>query len=105
MYMKTMQQDRSPTIHSVNHMAKPVHFFCEAPKARAVYLVGDFNDWDPSADAMTRQVDGWWFVEVDLTRGHHLYRFMIDGGPKLDPRASGVALDEKGEQASVTAVG
>jgi len=103
--MKTVQQDRSPTGYSVNHMAKPVHFFCEAPKARAVYVVGDFNGWDPRADAMTCQIGGWWFIEVELTRGHHLYRFMIDGESRLDPRASGVARDEKGEQASLVAVG
>src|ERR1051325_7733108 len=28
---------------------------------------------------MTRRVDGWWFIEVDLTHGHHHYRFLVDG--------------------------
>jgi 1,4-alpha-glucan branching enzyme len=85
-------------------MAKPVHFFCEAPKARAVYLVGDFNEWDPVADAMIRRVDGWWFIEVDLPHGHHQYRFLVDGVVKLDPQASGVAHNENGEEVSVVAV-
>ena len=85
-------------------MAKPVHFFCNAPKARIVHLVGDFNGWNPTTDVMTRQVDGWWFIEVDLTHGHHRYRFLIDGKPTLDPRANGTAHDEKGEDVSVVAV-
>ena len=42
-------------------MAKPVNFFCVAPEAGAVSVVGDFNDWKPDAHPMVRQPDGsWW---------------------------------------------
>jgi len=103
MLMKVLDQIPSLSIYS-KQMAKPVHFFCEAPKARAVYLVGDFNRWDPSADAMTRRVDGWWFIEVEMVHGHHRYRFLVDGKPMLDPRASGVSRDDRGDEVSVAAV-
>jgi len=102
--MKTSDQNPSPTIYPAKHMTKPVHFFCEAPRARAVYLVGDFNDWDPMASAMTRRVDGWWSIEVEMTHGHQRYRFLVDGKPMLDPRANGVAHNEKGEEVSVVAI-
>jgi 1,4-alpha-glucan branching enzyme len=102
--MKMLDQDSSPAIYGVKHMAKPVHFFYEAPQASAIYLVGDFNDWNPTANAMRRRIDGWWSVEVDMTHGHHRYRFLVDGRPALDPRANGVARDEKGEEVSVVAV-
>ena len=102
--MKTLIQNPPTALYSAKGMAKPVHFFCEAPKARAVYLVGDFNSWDPTADAMAPRVDGWWFIEVELTHGHHQYRFLADGKPMLDPRATGVGHNEEGEKVSVVAV-
>ena len=102
--MKTLDQNSSAGVYSARNMAKPVHFFCEAPTAQAVHLVGDFNGWNPTAELMTRRVDGWWFAELDLTHGHHRYRFIVDGKPRLDPRATGTARDEKGEEASMVAV-
>ena|ERR1043166_1516144 len=102
--MKTLIRNLSPTIYSPKDMTKPVHFYCEAPKARTVSLVGDFNSWDPTADAMAPRIDGWWFVEVALTHGHHQYRFLVDGEARLDPRATGLTYDEEGEKVSVVAV-
>ena len=31
----------------VGNMAKPVNFYCSAPTAKSVQLVGDFNGWNP----------------------------------------------------------
>ena len=102
--MNRMQQNSPSGIYSGRNMTKPVHFYFEAPEARAVHLAGDFNGWNPGADAMTRRVDGWWFIEVDLTLGYHQYHFLVDGQARLDPRANGLALNEKGEEVSVVAV-
>ena len=85
-------------------MAKPINFYCDAPKAGAVHLVGDFNRWNPAAHPMERRVDGWWFLQVPLTHGHHQYRFLVDGQPMLDPRAGGIARNERNEQVSLVAV-
>ena len=91
--------------YSAQAMAKPINFFCNSPKAWAVQLVGDFNDWNPSAHPMEQRVDGWWFLQVPLTHGHHQYRFLVDGEPVLDPRATGVTRNERGEKVSLVAVG
>ncbi len=85
-------------------MAKPVNFFCFAPEAREVSVVGDFNDWQPGVNPMKRQPDGGWTVQVTLHHGHHLYRFLVDGTSVLDPRAAGVGRDSSNERASVLAV-
>jgi 1,4-alpha-glucan branching enzyme len=103
-FMQTLDQKLSHATYSARSMAKPVHFYCEAPKARAVHLVGDFNGWNPTADEMAQRVDGWWFIEVNLTHGHHRYRFLVDERTKLDPRATGIARDDNGEEASMLAV-
>jgi 1,4-alpha-glucan branching enzyme len=90
--------------YGVEPMAKPVNFYCAARGAKAVFLLGDFNEWNPASLPMKRRVDGWWFLQVPLTHGHHRYRFLIDGQPALDPRAAGVAQDENGKKVSVVAV-
>jgi 1,4-alpha-glucan branching enzyme len=90
--------------YGAGNMAKPVNFYCEAPDADSVYLVGDFNHWNPSSHPMRRQVDGWWFIEMRLTHGHHRYRFLVDGKPILDPQGMGIARTERDEQVSLIAV-
>jgi 1,4-alpha-glucan branching enzyme len=76
--------------YSAKRMAKPVNFYCHAkPDAKSVRLVGDFNDWNITSLPMQRRPDGWWFVQVPLTHGHHQYVFLVDGEPELDSHAAG----------------
>lgn len=84
---------------------KPVNFICMAAEAKFVSLVGDFNQWQPHATPMKRQPDGCWLVQVSLGPGHHHYQFLVDGKPALDPRAQGIARNERGEKVSLIAVG
>ncbi len=88
--------------YSAKEMAKPIHFFCDAPGARSVHLTGDFSEWNPLP--MERQMDGWWFLEVPLTHGHHQYQFLVDGQPTLDPRATGVGRNDRNQLVSLIAV-
>jgi 1,4-alpha-glucan branching enzyme len=90
--------------YSAKNMAKPVNFFCFAPQARQVALVGDFNDWRPDAHPMIRQPDGSWHVVIPLNHGHHHYQFLVDNRPTLDPRATGIARNEKNERVSLIAI-
>ena len=53
-------------------------FFCVAPEARQVSLVGDFNSWNSTATPMARQPDGRWTVSLELTHGYHEYLFLVD---------------------------
>ncbi len=90
--------------YSAKRMAKPINFFCFAPEARQVSLVGDFNEWQPGTHAMRRQPDGSWSLQVPLHHGHHQYRFLVDGQPMLDPRANGVTRNSQNERVSLLAV-
>jgi 1,4-alpha-glucan branching enzyme len=90
--------------YSAKNTAKPINFYFEGPAAKSVYLVGDFNDWDPTSVPMQRRVDGWWFAQVSLTHGHHHYLFLVDGRPTLDPRASGSVPIDRYAHVSVIAV-
>ena len=90
--------------YSAKNNRKPVTFICRAPEANDVYLVGDFNDWNPWANRMKRQVDGAWRLEVLLSHGHHQYVFLVDGTATLDPQAYGIAHNVRNERVSLVAV-
>ena len=101
-FMNTMQEIPLNSRYSAKNSLKPVNFYCAAPAAKQVALVGDFNHWHPLP--MRRSVDGWWLAQVQLCHGHHQYRFLVDGKPMLDPHATGVGRDERDERVSLIAV-
>jgi 1,4-alpha-glucan branching enzyme len=90
--------------YSARNMVKPVNFYCSAPTAQSVFLVGDFNEWNSLANPMRRQADGWWFAQVQLTHGYHRYCFLVDGDPTLDRCGSGITRNERNWRVSLIAV-
>lgn len=81
---------------------RPITFFCDAPRARSVQIVGDFNHWRPAP--MERRVDGWWYCQLMLSQGRHQYRYLVDGRTTLDRGASGVDRDNSGRPVSLITV-
>jgi 1,4-alpha-glucan branching enzyme len=65
-------------------------FFCAAPQAKNVSLLGDFNGWQPAAQPLQRTPDGGWTARLERRHGSHRYLFLVDGKPALDPRAQGI---------------
>jgi 1,4-alpha-glucan branching enzyme len=50
------------------------------PDARTVHLVGDFNEWSPTADPMTdANGDGEWSLFYPLAPGRYAYKIVVDG--------------------------
>src|SRR5262249_41987684 len=89
------------TVYSAKHTVKPINFYYAKSDARSVNLMGDFNDWNPKSLPMQRRVDGWWFIQVPLSHGHHQYLFLVDGAPTLDPQAAGTVQVHRYAKASV----
>jgi hypothetical protein len=82
-----------------------VRFQLDAPRARDVALVGDFNGWDPARLPMVRLApDGPWTVSVSLPPGRHVYAFLVDGGVRPDPSAPRAVDDDFGKPSSVVFV-
>ena len=79
------------------------NFICNAPQARHVSIVGDFNGWNPAANPMKKGPDGAWLIQVELKHGHHRYAFLVDGQIVLDPSAMGIARDDQGQRVSLIA--
>jgi 1,4-alpha-glucan branching enzyme len=80
------------------------HFFCQAPQAKQVSIIGDFNGWDPDATPMSRQPDGRWMVSLELSHSYHQYLFLVDGKRVLDPNAAGKVRNERNESVSLLAI-
>ncbi len=104
MHRNRLPSPPSSDRYSAKRMRKPINFFCHAPSARKVALIGDFNDWNPHANLMSRGADGTWHLQVPLHHGHHRYLFLVDDHPVLDPRAQGMARKENNERVSLMSV-
>jgi len=63
------------------------------PNAVNVYLVGDFNGWNPTIDKMLKSGDSF-EIRLFLLPGRYSYRFIVDGKSITDPDNS--FLDDKG---------
>ena len=67
-----------------------------------VRIVGEFNDWNPSAHAMNEWTDGQWSTSIRLPPGPHSYRFVeytewIEDGASIevcDPTADLAICDD-----------
>ena len=81
-----------------------VDFICRAPQAQHVFLIGDFNGWQPTAHPMTRMPDGGWVIRMELPHGHHQYLFLVNGKPTLDLNAMGKVHNERHETVSLIAI-
>ncbi|MBA2380665.1 MAG: hypothetical protein H0V73_01020, partial [Chloroflexi bacterium] len=71
-----------------------VSFRVWAPHATAVAVVGTFNDWDATRDALARDDDGkaeTWSADVAAARTGDEYRFVLETPAgqrnRIDPRA------------------
>jgi len=76
------------------------------PDAEKVYLVGDFNNWSPTADPMSdKNGDGEWTLFFPLPPGSYQYKFVVDGVYWIpDPRNPVSVPDGFGGRNSVISV-
>ena len=82
-----------------------VAFSLDVPQATRVNLVGDFNNWDPSATPLAKGPAGSWEVVVPLTPGRYQFTFVIDGNRWVrDPALPQAVGDDFGQPTSVITV-
>jgi 1,4-alpha-glucan branching enzyme len=81
-----------------------VIFVASYPKANAVQIAGDFNNWQPEKTPMTRASDGTWQARIPLTKGTHRYRLVVDGKWQHDPNNGSTEPNPFGEVNSVIKV-
>jgi hypothetical protein len=92
-----------PTVASAPTMAK-VRFVFVDPNAAKVSIVGDFNQWNPTAVPLERLSDGTWIADVPLAPGRYAYAFVVDGKLEADPTAPRAADGDFGVSNSIVMV-
>lgn len=70
-----------------------VEFRFFRPQADRVFLVGDFNGWNPKVTPMKPTETGEWTCELDLREGIYQFKYLADGEWFIDYAAFGI---EKG---------
>ena len=84
---------------SKNSSSKPGHIHVafalpDSLWAERVFLVGDFNDWNPTSIPLQRDRSEIWQAELDLpVGGRYAFRYWVDGRWLIDPRADGFTPD------------
>ncbi|MEJ2719852.1 MAG: isoamylase early set domain-containing protein [bacterium] len=79
-------------------------FVCELkPTAKEVYLVGEFNNWNPQSDRMVKK-KGAFQKTLRLAPGEYQYKFLVDGEWHCDPAAPKQVPNEFGTTNSVIRV-
>jgi hypothetical protein len=84
---RSMRQPAPLVTSQVAATAANVRFVYVAPGAASVSLVGDFNQWNPTAKPLRRLGDGTWITDVPLAPGRYAYAFVVDGKVVTDPSA------------------
>lgn len=87
----------------MNMKQKLVYEEVEGLPIHTLSVVGDWNDWDPTADRLVKRKDGIWEGEVAFPPGKSLYKLAVNGELLLnDPTANlYVRHQETGEWMSV----
>ncbi len=62
-----------------------VVFTLRAPEANRVFLVGDFNNWNPTLERMDREGDTF-IIRLYLLPGAYRYKYVVDGEWRVDPQ-------------------
>ena len=77
-------------------------FVCDInPVAESVYLVGDFNKWQPEKKPMFRAKDGTFRTRMNLRSGRYQYKFVVDGLWFSDPAGPSQVINSFGTLNSV----
>lgn len=76
-------------------------FTIDAPKAKEVHLVGDFNDWKLGQNSFMQPDNGVWKKQINLDPGRYHYRFVIDGEWTEDPNNPKKAKNPFGQMNSL----
>ena len=82
-----------------------ITFTCNVnSEAQAVYLVGDFNDWQSTAGKMNKGKNGAFQLKMKLAPGEYQYKFIVDGIWFNDPQEDKQAMNPYGTMNSVVRV-
>lgn len=91
--------------YGVRQMNDAVMFITLYPRASAVQLAGDFNNWQPQNTSLEKMADnGIWQLKLPLSPGRYRYRLVVDGQWQQDPYNNQTEMNPYGEYNSIVEV-
>jgi chromosome partitioning protein len=81
-----------------------IMFRLDAPEARQVAVIGDFNSWEEPWELNDDDEDGIWITIARLDSGTYQYKFIVDGDWTSDPANPANVDDSHGGRNSVVVV-
>lgn len=92
----------NPVATKVAPKAQRTVFSVRAEVGSQVFVAGSFNNWDPTAKALSdKNNDGTYSVALALAPGAHQYKFVIDGTWCADPECADWIQNDHGTLNSV----
>lgn len=84
-----ISQDEKMLLETVEPSPKEIVFAIDAPNAKDIHLVGEFNHWKiDDGSRLSRIQDGKWEKRLGLSPGEYKYKFVVDGEWVLDSKNS-----------------
>lgn len=87
----------------ISQRTKKVNFSLSGVKARKVFVVGDFNNWDRTQHAMKKEKNGW-KLSMKVPAGEHKFKYLADGNWMNDSAAHKYVGNPYGGEDSVVVV-
>ena len=90
--------------YGIKQFGNAIKFVTLYPRAKAVQIAGDFNNWQPQKTIMKPSQNGKWELALALAPGKYRYRMVVDGQWQQDPYNENTELNPFGEYNSVLEV-
>jgi hypothetical protein len=88
--------------YGVRTIEDTVVFSTLYPRAKEVFVAGDFNNWQPDKTPLQKIGDnGAWQIKLPLASGRYRYRLVVDGQWQQDPYNEKTEMNPFGELNSV----
>jgi 1,4-alpha-glucan branching enzyme len=94
---KTSKAQKKSSPANKKKTIQSTEFSLHAPEAEQVYLVGDFNDWNPEQYSMRKFKTGLCTKKLKLAPGRYEYKFVVDGEWWIDPANDNRQITDMGE--------
>ena len=97
----SLQRIITPSTPSSHEEKQRIHFSLLAKPGNHVYLTGSFNRWSPDSVKMEDIGDGRYQQSLQLPKGRHEYKFVVNNTWMADPDCHSWKPNEHGSLNSV----
>lgn len=91
---------RTPIVEKSKDKIKKVQFKYHNPSARGVNFVCSVDNWCQYSHPMKKNINGYWELTKNFTKGKYLYYFFVDGRKVVDLNNNNRLIDKRSGETS-----